>query len=263
MMRRFGRQLVALAGILAAAPVAQATINFGVGGLAGTGVTADVALTYVSTSATTGTLTFVIENTTAVGGRISAFAFNVPSLGGGTSIGSIGGNTDGSGIVAMGPLPSQVTPENQASSFNETGWFSLWQSNDIKTPNNAGDFDYGVLNDGANANKFITDGVGSGPRINNADNANDSTEFILNITGLGLNTGDSAMEQAIFGALSSNDSGTGYSFAVRFQGITDPLVQQDSDLATPTTTTVVPAPGAAALGALGLGLVGWINRRRA
>jgi hypothetical protein len=248
--------LVVLAAVAAFVPAASASISFDVAGLAGTGVTAHVDFTYAGTSATTGTLTFRIENTTTVGGRISAFAFNVPTVGGST-FATIAGVGEGAGVIAMGPLPSQVTPENQLSSFNETGWFALWEDNGIKTPNAAGDFDFGIMNDNV-ANKFITDGVGSGPRIENFSDSNDHTTFTLQVSGTGLDTGDAGIEQAFLAALSApqNDSGS-YNFAVRFQGIG---ANGDSDLA--TTTVLVPAPGAAALAAFGLGLVGWMNRRR-
>ncbi len=262
------RQLLAVVAAAAFASAAHATIDFDVTGLAGTGVTAHVTFTYASTSATAGTLKFVIENTTdysnsgLTGSRISAFAFNIPSLGG-TTFTSIAGVTDGPSLIALGPPPSQVIPENQPSSFNEAGWYGLFESNGIKTPNAAGDFDFGILNDGANANKFITDGVGNGPRIANTVDSNDSTAFLLNVVGTGLNTGDAAIEQAVASALSfPQNGGLGYTFGVRFQGIPT----GGSDLATPTSQPpppVVPAPGAAGLAALGLGIVGWVNRRRA
>ena len=259
------RQLLAVVGAAAFASAAHATIDFDVTGLAGTGVTADVTahvtahvtFTYTHTSATDGSLTFAIENTTAVGGRISGFAFNIPTIAG-TTFMTIADVSDGSGIIALGPPPSTVIPEN--SSSNQTGWYGLWEFDGIKTPTGGGDFDFGILNDGQNVNKFITDGVGKGPLIENTDNSNDSTTFTLNIVGTGLNTGDSAIEQAIASALSVPKDGnpSGYTFGVRFQGIPT----GDSDFAT-TTTAVVPAPGAAALAAFGLGIVGWVHRRRA
>jgi hypothetical protein len=259
------RQLLAVVAAAAFASAAHATIDFDVAGLAGTGVTAHVTFTYTSSSATDGVLKFVIENTTdysnsgLTDSRITAFSFNLPSIGG-TTFTSIAGVTDGASPIALGPPPSQVIPENQLSTFNETGWYGLFESNGIKTPNAAGDFDFGIMNAG-NANSFITDGQGNGPRILNSSDSNDSTTYLLNLVGTGLDTGDSAIEQAIMSALSSpQNSDLAYTFGVRFQGIPT----GGSDLAAPTTTTtVVPAPGAAALAAFGLGIVGWVNRRRA
>jgi len=256
--------MLAVVAAAAFASAAHATIDFDVTGLAGTGVTAHVTFTYASTSATDATLRFVIENTTdysnsgLTGSRISAFAFNVPSIGVATFT-SIAGVTDGASPIALGPPPSQVIPENQPSNFNEAGWYGLFESNGIKTPNAAGGFDFGVMN-ADNATAFITDGQGNGPQILNSSDSNDSTTYLLNLVGTGLDTGDSAIEKAIANALSDPKDGnpSGYTFAVRFQGIPT----GGSDLATPTTT-VVPAPGAAALAAFGLGIVGWVNRRRA
>ena len=259
--------MLAVVAAAAFASAAHATIDFDVAGLAGTGVTAHVTFTYTHTSATDGALRFVIENTTdysnagLTDSRISAFAFNIPSIGGGTAFTSIADVTDGASPIALGPPPSRVVPEGQdETSFNEAGWYGLFESNGIKTPNAAGDFDFGVMN-ADNANSFITDGNQPQPAIYNSLDSNDSTTYLLNVVGTGLDTGDSTIEQAIMSALSvpQNDD-LAYTFAVRFQGIPT----GGSDLATPTPpTTVVPAPGAAALAAFGLGIVGWVNRRRA
>ncbi len=260
MSTRVMGHVVALAAVVAMTPAARAAIGFDVSGLAGTGVTAHVNFAYTSTSATSGLLRFVIENTTAVGGRISGFAFNIPTLGGST-LASIAAISHGSGVLGLGGIPSQVTPENQAAGFSESGWYGLWENNGIKTPNAAGHFDFGIMNAGHNPNNFITDGVGSGPRITNTADGNDSTTFVLQVTGAGLNTGDAAIEQAFMNALSSpQNQGTGYNFAVRFQGIGNSSTLGSSDLA--VSTVVVPAPTAAALGSLGLGLIGWVCRRR-
>jgi len=257
-------QLLAVVAAAAFASAAHATINFDVTGLAGTGVTAHVVFTYTHTSATDGTLRFVIENTTdysnsgLTGSRISAFAFNLPSISG-TTFREIAGVENRESPIPLGPPPSQVIPENQPSNFNEAGWYGLFESNGIKTPNAAGDFDFGIMNAG-NANSFITDGNQPQPAIYNTSDSNDSTTYLLNLVGTGLATGDSTIEQAIASALSDPKDGnpSGYTFAVRFQGIPT----GGSDLATPTPP-VVPAPGAAALAAFGLGIVGWVNRRRA
>jgi hypothetical protein len=254
--------MLAVVAGAAFASAAHATIDFDVTGLAGTGVTAHVTFTYTHTSATDATLKFVIENTTdysdpdLTGSRISAFAFNVPST---ISISTIGGFANLGGVFHLGNIPpnptqSFVDPEGSPVA-NEDGWYGLWESNGIKTTNSAGDFDVGILNDN-NATKFITDGVGSGPRIENISDSSDSTTFTLNVVGTGLDT--AGIEAAIMSELSAPQQvgGIGYSFAVRFQGIGP---NDDSDLA----TTIIPAPGAAALAAFGLGIVGWVHRRRA
>ena len=238
---------------LLAGSAANATVQFDVLGLAGTGVTGHASFTYTSTSATTAAITIAIENTTTVDGRISGYAFNVPTIGG-TSFTSIAGVTDGGSVVGIGSPNSSAIPENSLS--NESGWYSKWASDGIKTPNAAGDFDFGVMNS-SSSNSFITDGVGSGPRITNTSDSNDITTFTLNIAGTGLNN-DSLIENAFMTELST-DAGF-YSFGIRYQGIgTNGL----SDLAVPGTPPPVPLPGAAVLAALGLGIAGFVNRRRA
>lgn len=241
---------------LAAVPASsRAAITFDVGGLAGTGVTGQVTFSYSGMTNTTGALTVSIENTTTVGGRISGFAFNVPTISG-VSFLSIGGGQNNGGVLGIGSPNSSAIPEN--SSFNESGWFQKWLSEGIKTPNAAGDFDFGVMNSDS-SNAFITDGVGSGPRINNLIDGNDSTTFTFNLVGTGLQSlSDADFEAAFMNELSS-DTGF-YSFGVRYQGIGTAGL---SDLAVPTTTTnAVPVPGAVLLGGLGLGLVGAINRKK-
>ena len=246
--------LVALVVIAAGTSAANATVEFDVGGLAGTGVTAHVWFTYTSTSATSAALTVAIENTTTVGGRISAFALNMPSFGT-AAITSINGGAEGGGVTALAALdvdPEDQLPANDAT--DEAGWFGKWLNEGIKTPNAAGDFDFGVMN-ADSENAFITDGIGSGPRIENFLDSNDMTTFTLSLEGSGLQSmTDELFEDAFMSELSS-DTGF-YNFAVRFQGVGPD--GEGSDLA----TTVVPLPGAAALAAMGLGLVGWVNRRR-
>ncbi len=106
----------------------------------------------------------------------------------------------------------------------------------------------------------VTDIQGTGPQILNTNNSNDSTTLLPNLVETGLDIGGPTIELAITSSLSVPKEGppSGYTFAVRFPG----TPTFGSDLATPTTT-VVPAPGAAALAALGLGIVGWVHRRRA
>lgn len=246
--------VVTILSLAAFQSAAQGSITFDVGGLAGTGVTGQVTFSYTGLTSTTGSISVTIENTTSVGGRISGFAFNVPTISGASFV-SIGGGLDNGGVTAIGSPNSSAVPEN--SSSNESGWFQKWLSNGIKTPNAAGDFDFGVMNSDS-TNAFITDGVGSGPRINNFLDGNDSTTFTFNVVGTGLQSlSDADFESAFMSELSS-DSGF-YSFGVRYQGIgTGDL----SDLAVPTTTTnAVPLPGAVLLAGLGLGLVGAVNRK--
>ncbi len=234
-----------LAG-LAMTSAAQATISFGVTGLAGTGVTADVSFTYTAAGdGLSGTITVFLENTAALG-RISGFGFNAPTIGGAT-LATIAGSDPtppGDDVQAL----TSATPEGSA--VNEAGWYGLFEYEGIKTPNAAGDFDFGIMN-ASNPNSFITDGVGSGPRINNDSDAADSTTFTLAVAGTGL---DLISETDWMNTLSSGVT-PGYNFGVRFQGI-----GEESDLA--TTTTEVPLPPAVLLGAMGLGMFGVVRRRR-
>jgi hypothetical protein len=241
--------IMAMAGLGGAA---QGAITFDVLGLAGSGVTGKVTFGYTSTSGTAAALTITIENTTASTARISAFAFNVPTISG-AAFTTIGGASSAGTVVAIAPSASSAIPENSAS--NETGWYEKWKSNDIKTPNAAGDFDFGVMN-ADNSNSFITDGVGSGPSILNAVDANDSTTYTFNVVGTGLQSvSDSDFETAFMSELSANAGF--YSFGVRFQGIPGNVT---SDLAVPTTNPI-PVPGAVVLAGLGMGLVGLVRRR--
>jgi len=241
-----------LAGLVMTS-AAHATISFGVTGLAGSGVTADVSFTYTAANATSGTITVFIENT-AASGRISGFAFNAPTIAG-ASLATIAGSDPtppGDDVQAL----TSAIPEGSA--VNEAGWYGLFEYEGIKTPNAAGDFDFGTMN-ADNPSSFITDGVGSGPRILNADNAHDSTTFTFAVTGTGLNL---ITEADWMAALSTNlpSGGPGYNFGVRFQGIDGSI---GSDLATTTTTTSeVPLPPAALLGVIGLGTAGLFRRRR-
>lgn len=243
--------LAALSSALGLGGAAQGAITFDVLGLAGSGVTGKVTFNYTSTSSTAAALTVTVENTTATTARISAFAFNVPTISGATFT-TIGGASSNGTVVAIAPTASSAIPENSAT--NQTGWFDKWSSDGIKTPNAAGDFDFGVMN-ADNSNSFITDGVGSGPSILDLV-SNDSTTYTFNIAGTGLQgISDSDFETAFMNELSANAGF--YSFGVRFQGIPGSI---GSDLAVPTTTTPVPVPGAMLLAALGMGLVGLVRR---
>ncbi len=234
--------LCSIMSVLSLAAPAKAAISFGVTGLAGTGATADVSLSYQSLSATAAQLTISITNTTAaaIGGRITAWGFNVPSVAGVTMT-SIGGDAHGGAVTAL-PSP------------NQSGWFAKYELGGIKTPNGAGDFDYGVMNASA-SDAFITDGVGapSAPRIN----VGQTTTFTLAIIGTGLNTmSDAAFESAFVSELSTGGTAGAFHFAARFQG----LVNNGSDLGVPTN--VIPVPGAAIMALVGMGGVGSFLRLR-
>lgn len=248
--------VLTLVSLSLAGSSASAAIVFDVHGLAGTGVTGQVTFAYSGITNTTGTLNITIENTSAVGGRITGFAFNVPTVTG-VSFLSFGGGLQNGGVVGIGSPNGSAIPEN--SSFNESGWFTRWSPNGIKSPNAAGDFDVGVLNSN-NANSFITGGTGAGPRITNLSDGNDSTAFTLNLVGTGLQSMSNAdFEQAFMSELST-DAGF-YSFGVRYQAIGS---NDLSDFAVPVTTTnPVPVPGAALLAAVGLGFAGLVGRKRA
>jgi len=229
--------------VLALAAAAEAD-TFGVSGLAGTGVTAQVTFNYSAIDATSGTIAISIENTTpdsgsTEGARISAFAFNTPS---GFTITSIGGDVDDAGAQAATAL---VAP-------NESGWHARYDGDNIDTPNAAGDFDFGVMNSD-NVQAFITDGVGSSVFIIPGE----TTSFELAVVGTGL----SSLTTADFlNALSVNGTAGQFSFGVRFQGIGP---QGLSDLAVPGDTPPIPLPASAVLGLLGLGGVGAVRRRYA
>lgn len=246
-----------IASLIVGTPSADAAITFDVAGLAGTGVTAQVTFAYQGTSNTTAMLNINIENTSSVGGWISGFAFNIPTISGVSFI-KINGGTSSGGVRNVDSPHSSAVQEN--SSFNQSGWFTRWAPNNIKTPNGAGRFDFGVLNHNA-ANAFVTGGTGSGPRISNLVDGNDSTLFTFNIIGTGLQSlSDAAFEQAFLSELSTK-SGY-YNFGVRFQGIGAGGLSDFAVSTTSSSTNPVPVPGAVALGALGLGLVSFIQRKR-
>ena len=242
-MKRF--YIMSALAVFSAASAAQATISLSVAGLAGTGVTADVDFTYQSLSDTAATLTVAIENTTSsmVGGFATGFGFNVPTIGGATFT-SFGGDIDDAGAQQTTALGAP----------NESGWWTRFDFEGIKTPNSAGDFDVGVLNQ-SNANPFITGGVGSGAGVV----VGETTTFTLAVVGSGLDDlTNAAFETAFLSALSSGVT-PGYSFGVRFQG----LANGGSDFAVTTTRTeAVPVPAAAVLALMGISAVGVLNRRR-
>ncbi len=247
MTRKLGLYCAFIISLLAFAAPASATISFSTGGLAGTGVTADVGMTYQSISDTASRLTISITNTTllSVGGFVTGFAFNLPSLHG-VNFTSIGGDIDDAG--------KQQTTELTTANVNpgDTGWWTRFDYEGIKAPNGAGRFDFGVLNH-STANAFINGGNGKPPYILEGD----TTDFFLDITGTGLDDFSSAsFESAIFNELSTSGSAGAFNFGVRFQGVGPD--DQNSDLA---TMTVVPVPSALALGLIGLASVSWVRRR--
>jgi hypothetical protein len=155
-------------------------------------------------------------------------------------------NFEVTGFAGTGATASVAFPYPQTSPTVGTLEFVIENSTGYSNPGLAG--------------SSITDTQATGPQIlTTSNNNNDSTTLLPNLVETGLDTGGSAIEQALASALSvPQDQGDGYTFGVRFQGIPT----GGSGFATPTTT-VVPAPGAAALAAFGLGIVGWVNRRRA
>lgn len=224
-------------GIIGCAGVAQA--DFSVSGLAGTGVTANISFTYAVTDDSNATITIDIHNTTSdsgdtAGAFISAFGFNIPSLGG-VTIASIGGDVD-DGAVQM--VTSLGAP-------NEDGWYARFDPDAIKTPNAAGFFDFGVMNN-STVNAFITDGIGASPNITPGE----TTRYTLAVTGSGLS---SLTDSSFLSALSVGGSAGAFNFAVRFKGIGP---DDGSDLA------VVPVPSSMILCALGLGSLGMLQRNK-
>lgn len=234
--------IIGIAVTLLAAVSTQAA-TFDVGGLAGTGVTANVMFGYSADTATTGIITISITNTTidsgsTAGAFITAFAFNVPTSGFTiTSIASDVDDPDGSQVVT-----ALISP-------NESGWYARYDGNNISTPNTAGDFDFGVMNSNS-VNAFITDGTGGSSKIL----IGNTTTFTLAVAGSGL-TG--MTESDFLSLLSVGGNAGAFNFAVRFQGIG---LNDDSDLA--VTTRPVPLPGAVVLCAFGLCGVGAARSRR-
>ena len=215
---------------LALTNAAQA-FDFSVSGLAGTGVTAEGNFTYTAAAdGNSGSITVFLENTSdysdpaITGARISGFAFNVPTIAG-ASIATIAGSdpTTTGDVQALG----SAIPEGSA--VNEAGWYGLSEYEGIKTPNAAGDFDFGVLNN-SDPNHFINAGAGagSGPAIFNYSDGADSTTFHVCRY---RNWSGHPQRRGLYAALSSDvpGGGEGRNFAVRFQGIGP---DDDSDLAT-------------------------------
>ena len=231
--------IICLVGIIGCAGVAQA--DFSVGGLAGTGVTADISFDYAFTNDSNATITISIHNTTTdsgdtAGAFISAFGFNIPSISG-VTIDSLGGDVD-DGVVQVVTL---------LGAPNESGWYGRFDPDEIKTPLAAGFFDYGVMNNDT-INAFITDGVGASPNIIPGE----TTTFTIAVTGTGLS---SLSASSFLSALSVGGSAGAFNFAVRFKGIGP---DDDSDLA----VTVVPVPSSVILCTLGLGSIGLLQRSK-
>ncbi len=239
---------------------AQASVNFNVTGMGGSGVTANVTFNYSQVSSTTGALVVSIRNTSAVGGQIDGFAFNVPTISG-ASLTKIGGVSSNGAVVALSPSSAFASAEG--SRGHQAGWYGKWNPDSIATANGAGAFDFGVLNQ-KNWQDFMAGGAGAAaPRIANTSAGSDTTVFALKITGSGpgwLN--GSAVETAFMNSLASASNGGPYNFAIRFSGLAGPL-GMDTAVYMMGTTNPVPIPGAAVMAALGLGMVGLVRRRKA
>ncbi len=235
-------KLLGITAILLSAATANAAVSFDVGGLVNSGVTANISFGYTAIDPNSGTITISITNTTldsgdTAGAFITAFAFNTP---GAFTITSIGGDVDDAGAQATTQLAS---PPNVAE------WYARYDTNNISTPNAAGDFDFGVMNNDT-VNAFITDGTGgpTSPKIH----IGDTTTFTLAVTGSGLN---GLSDSSFLDALSVGGTAGAFNFGVRFQGVGG----EGSDLA---TTTIVPVPAAVLLGAFGLFGVGVTRRTK-
>lgn len=227
---------------LAVTAAAHATVSMDLAGLAGTGVTGHVDFSYSAISDTSATITVSLENTTsaAIGGFITGWAFNVPTIGG-ISFTSFGADALDGGVTELG-VP------------NESGWWTKYAFEDSKTPNDAGDFDVGVKNND-NINSFISGGSGSGSNVG----IGETTTFTLAVVGTGLDDlSNGAFETEFFGEFSSGDPSGDYAFGARYQG----LENGGSDLATGTGTPVIPVPASAIMCLLGLAGAGLFRGRR-
>ncbi|MBI4718401.1 MAG: hypothetical protein HY763_11390 [Planctomycetes bacterium] len=235
---------LSLGVVLSTALGADASMTLSLAGLArpATGATADVVFSYQSLSDTAARIMVDIHNTSpgSVHGWATAWGFNLPTIAGVTFT-RIGGDLD----------DVRRQRATGLSAPNEPGWYVRFDPGNIRTPNGAGRFDVGVMNNNSAA-AFITDGVGGprAPRIR----AGETTRFTLSVLGTGLdNLSNAAFESAFLNERSGGPFG-GASFGLRFQGLG--RCHDGSDFA---VGSPVPLPSSALLAVLGLGGFGAVR----
>lgn len=245
-------------GLALAAPAGNSTvwgsITFDVAGLSQTGVTGQVSFAYTSISDSAARLNITIDNTSLVGTQITGFAFNVPTLDG-VSFQSIGGQVPGD-IRARGHVQNETSVDGSAAQRPVA--YQKGKSDRIKTPTHAGVFDIAIATARPDRG-YIGSAAGGRSRIAGSGSFGDTTSLSLNIVGTGLQSlSNAAFEQAFVSEASSNKGF--HAFGVRFQAVG---ANGFSDFAVPmSSTSPVPIPGAVVLGAVGLGIVGLVMRKR-
>jgi hypothetical protein len=239
--------------------------NFGVEGYAGTGVTADVAVSYHASSATEATVTLVVTNTTGAPltqGAVTGLALNLPSNVSGLSDFSFSATDKGAKKFSVVMMQDGVG----AGSF---GSFDLGITNaKIKMPKNKKN-----KNKNKNKNKKnkknksgqASSSAGASNAVNiNGGNVKSGIDpghegtFVINLTGSDLNL---LNVENFLQELSAGGGNGPMNFVVRMQGVGPG--GEESDFATGQSgsgASQVPEPGTLLL--LGAGAVALARRSR-
>jgi hypothetical protein len=228
--------------------------TFGVQGYAGTGVTADVAVSYQATSATEATVTLMVTNTTGAPptyGAVTGLALNLPSNVSGLSDFSFSATDKGAKKFSAVMMPDGVG----AGSFGD---FDLGITNGkIKMPKNKKNKKNKSGQASASASASNAININGGKVKSGIDPGYEGT-FVVNLTGTNLDL----LTVANFLQEVSAGGGNGpANLVVRMQGVgpgggeSDFLTGQSGSAA-----SQVPEPGTLLL--LGVGAVGLARRFR-